>query len=54
MITIYDLTGKLMCRVAVDHSGVVPLQGIIGRGSYIAVFSTGGINKQVMNFTNYN
>jgi hypothetical protein len=53
MITIYDLTGKLMCRMAVDHSGVVPLQGVIGRGSYIAVY-TSGTKKQVMNFTIFN
>jgi hypothetical protein len=53
MITIYDLTGRLMCRMAVDHSGVVPLQGVIGRGSYIAVYSS-GIKKQVMNFTIFN
>ena len=53
MITIYDLTGKLMCRMVVDHSGVVPLQGVIGRGSYIAVY-TSGTKKQVMNFTIFN
>jgi hypothetical protein len=51
-ISIYDLTGKRLCRVAVDHSGIVPLQGI-GKGSFIAVF-TNGMNKQIMNFTNYN
>jgi hypothetical protein len=51
-ISIYDMTGKRLCRVVVDHSGIVPLQGI-GKGSFIAVFSN-GINKQIMNFTNYN
>ena len=51
-ISIYDLTGKRLCRIAVDHSGTVPLQGLIGKGSFIAVF-TSGINKQIMNFTNY-
>jgi YD repeat-containing protein len=51
-ISIYDMTGKRLCRIAVDHSGIVPLQGLIGKGSFIAVF-TGGINKQIMNFINY-
>ena len=53
MITIYDLMGKLISRIAVDHSGVVPLQGVIGRGSYVAVY-TSGTKKQVMNFTIFN
>lgn len=53
MISIYDLTGRLMCRIAVEHSGIVPLQGVIGRGSYIAVY-TSGIKKQVMSFTIFN
>ena len=50
-ISIYDMTGKRLCRMAVDHSGTVPLQGI-GKGSFIAVF-TNGVNKQIMNFTSY-
>jgi YD repeat-containing protein len=54
MITVYDMAGKRISRIAVDHSGMVPLTGIIGKGSYIAVFSTSGINKQTMNFTIYN
>jgi hypothetical protein len=53
MIAIYDLTGRLISRIAVDHSGVVPLQGVIGRGSYVAVY-TSGTKKQVMNFTIFN
>jgi hypothetical protein len=52
-VAIYDLTGRLMCRMAVDHSGIVPLQGVIGRGSYVAVY-TSGTKKQVMNFTIFN
>ena len=52
-ISIYDMTGKRLCRVAVDHSGIVPLQGLIGKGSFIAIF-TSGMNKQIMNFNNYN
>ncbi|MGB7568291.1 MAG: hypothetical protein WBM07_10545 [Chitinivibrionales bacterium] len=51
-ISIYDMTGKRLCRITVDHSGTVPLQGI-GKGSFIAVF-TNGMNKQIMNFTNFN
>jgi YD repeat-containing protein len=50
-ISIYDMTGKRLCRIAVDHSGIVPLQGLIGKGLYIAVF-TSGANRQMMNFTN--
>jgi hypothetical protein len=53
MITIYDMAGKRLSRIAIDHSGIVPLTGIIGKGSFIAVF-TCGLNKQTMNFTNYN
>jgi hypothetical protein len=53
-IALYDLAGKRISRITIDHSGIVPLTGILGKGSYIAVFSTSGINKQVMNFTNYN
>jgi hypothetical protein len=52
-ISIYDLTGTRLCRIAVDGSGTVPLRGHIGKGSYMAVF-TNGINRQVMNFTTYN
>jgi hypothetical protein len=52
-ITICNLTGKLISRIAMDHSGVVPLQGVIGRGSYVAVY-TSGTKKQVMNFTIFN
>ena len=47
------MTGKRLCRVSVDHSGIVPLQGLIGKGSFIAIF-TSGKNKQEMNFANLN
>jgi YD repeat-containing protein len=50
-ISIYDMTGKRLCRIEVDHSGTVPLQRLIGKGLYIAVF-TSGANRQMMNFTN--
>jgi hypothetical protein len=52
-ITICNLTGKLISRIAMDHSGVVPLQGVIRTGSYVAVY-TSGTKKQVMNFTIFN
>ena len=52
-ISLYDMTGKRLCRVSVDHSGIVPLQGLIGKGSFIAIF-TSGKNKQEMNFANLN
>lgn len=51
-ISIFDMTGKRLCRVAVGHSGIVALQGI-GKGSYIAVFISGS-SRRVMNFTQYN
>jgi hypothetical protein len=54
MITIFDMAGKRMGLIAVDHSGSVALTGIIGKGLYIVVFSTSAINKQTMNFTSYN
>ena len=54
MVTIFDMAGKRISQITVDHSGVVPLTGIIGKGSYIAVFSASGINKQTMNFAIYN
>ena len=50
MITIFDMTGKRMCRIAVDRSGTVSLNGLIGKGSYIAVFSIKGTEKQPMAF----
>jgi len=53
-ITIFDLTGKRLCQISVGQSGIVPLQGLVGKGSYIAVYSTNGITKQVLNFTKYN
>jgi hypothetical protein len=52
-ISIYDMTGKRLCRIAVDHSGTVPLKGLIGKGSYIAVF-TSGAKRQIMNFNQNN
>jgi hypothetical protein len=53
MITLFDMAGKRISRIAVDHSGIAPLQGLIGRGSYVALF-TSGMNKQVTTFTSYN
>lgn len=54
IITIFDMAGKRISQIAIDHTGIVPLTGIIGKGSYIAAFSISGITKQTMNFTNYN
>jgi|GEM_PF-2363157 len=52
-IILYTIAGKLICRTAVNHSCIVPLQGVVGKGSYIAIF-TSGTNRQVINFSNYN
>ncbi len=52
-ISIFDVSGKLLSRITVDHSCIVPPTGLIGKGSYVAVF-TSGINKQILNFTKFN
>jgi hypothetical protein len=54
MIILFDIAGKLMTRIPVDHSGIVPLTGIMGKGPVIALFSVNGVTMQTMNFTNYN
>jgi YD repeat-containing protein len=52
-ISIYGISGRRFCRIAVDQSGAIPLQGLIGKGSYTAV-CTGGSAKRILNFTKYN
>lgn len=52
MITAYDMTGRRICQIAVEHSGIVPLNGLAGRGSYVAVYTSGG-SRQMLNFTKY-
>lgn len=53
VLTIFDMAGQRVWRMAVDHSGTVPLNGLIGKGRYIAVFASGP-NRQTINFTLYN
>ena len=50
VLTIFDIAGKRVWRMAVDHSETVPLNGLISKGPYIAVF-TSGTNRQTINFT---
>jgi YD repeat-containing protein len=53
MIALYDMSGRRICQTAVEHSGIVPLNGMAGKGSYVAVY-TRGTGKQVLTFTKYN
>lgn len=52
-ISLFTMTGRQLCRLAVDHSGAVPLDGLVGKGSYVAVF-TSSVNKQIMNYSTIN
>jgi len=53
LIALYDLAGRRICQVMAGHSGLVPLNGLVGKGSFIAVY-TSETDKQALNFTKYN
>jgi hypothetical protein len=49
-IAIYNMAGKRICATTIDHSGIAMINGLYGKGSYIAIF-TDGAKEQAINFT---
>jgi hypothetical protein len=52
-ISVFDMRGRRICQVPVGNSGIVPLNGLIGKGSYIAIF-TNRTQQQTLNITLFN
>jgi hypothetical protein len=52
-IAVFDMAGKQIYRMAVDHPGLVSLAGLVGRGSYVAAF-TGATSRLTTRFSLYN